>query len=156
LQTLFRIFLFFLLIFFSPPTYHQVLAQSGIDSLKIDSTTITIASITLIGNKLTKDHIIFRELTFKVSDSIEIKELDAIFQRSEENLMNTSLFHSARITRLQDGGNLNVYIIFNERWYIFPFPILEIAERNFSVIEVGESLFPQAKRNVAAARTNIE
>jgi len=133
LQTLFRIFLFFLLIFFSPPTYHQVLAQSGIDSLKIDSTTITIASITLIGNKLTKDHIIFRELTFKVSDSIEIKELDAIFQRSEENLMNTSLFHSARITKLQDAGNLNVYIIFNERWYIFPFPILEIAERNFNV-----------------------
>jgi len=133
LQPLFRIFFFFILICFSSSAYHQVLAQSGIDTLKTDSSYIRIASITLIGNKLTKDHIIYRELTFKSSDTLQIGELDAIFQRSEENLMNTSLFHSARITRLQDGGNLNVYIIFNERWYIFPLPILEIAERNFNV-----------------------
>ncbi|HNQ61118.1 MAG TPA: hypothetical protein PKJ62_01920 [Bacteroidia bacterium] len=111
----------------------MTLAQVGVDTRGPDSSKVRIASITLIGNKLTKDHIIYRELTFRVSDTIESTELDVIFQRSEENLMNTSLFHSARITRLHNADQLDVYIIFSERWYIFPLPILEIAERNFNV-----------------------
>ncbi len=98
-----------------------------------DSLNVHIASITLIGNKITKDHIIYRELTFHVSDTFNVSELEAIFQRSEENLLNTSLFNSARITHLMDGNEVNVYIIFTERWYVFPLPIFEIAERNFNV-----------------------
>jgi len=62
-----------------------------------------------------------------------MKDLEAVFRRSEENLLNTSLFNSARITRLQNGNEIDVYIIFTERWYIFPLPIFEIAERNFNV-----------------------
>ena len=72
-------------------------------------------------------------MTFHLSDTIAVKDLDAVFQRSEENLLNTSLFNSARITRLRNGKDIDVYIIFTERWYIFPLPIFEIAERNFNV-----------------------
>jgi outer membrane protein assembly factor BamA len=103
------------------------------DSILQDSTQVRIASITLIGNKITKDHIILRELTFRVNDSIRAGELEAVFRRSEENLMNTSLFNTARITRILNGHETDVYIIFTERWYIFPIPIFEIAERNFNV-----------------------
>lgn len=103
------------------------------DTLLTDSSYSRITSITLIGNKLTKDHIIYRELTFRLFDTIANKDLDAVFRRSEENLLNTSLFNTARITRLANGTSLDIYIIFTERWYIFPLPIFEIAERNFNV-----------------------
>lgn len=103
------------------------------DTLSADSGYARISSITLIGNKLTKDHIIYRELTFHLFDTISKNQLDAIFKRSEENLLNTSLFNSARITRLHNGNDLDVFIIFTERWYVFPLPIFEIAERNFNV-----------------------
>ncbi len=108
-------------------------ASKTMDSTLSDTSSMRIASITLIGNKLTKDHIIYRELTFRIGDSIPMKDLEAVFRRSEENLLNTSLFNSARITRLQNGNEIDVYIIFTERWYIFPLPIFEIAERNFNV-----------------------
>lgn len=124
----------FNLLVFGNGLHAQIISRSPApDSISVDSSYSRVASITLIGNKLTKDHIIYRELSFKISDTIANKDIEAIFRRSEENLLNTSLFNSARITRLQNGRDLNVYIIFTERWYIFPLPIFEIAERNFNV-----------------------
>ncbi len=125
----------FVILSFTINGLHAQFADSDqtIDSTLSDTSYMQIRSITLIGNKLTKDHIIYRELTFRIADTLAMRDLDAIFRRSEENLLNTSLFNSARITRLQDGKNIDVYIIFTERWYIFPLPIFEIAERNFNV-----------------------
>lgn len=94
---------------------------------------LVIASIQLLGNKITRDDIILRELTFHLHDTVPAADLDKRFRRSEENLLNTSLFHKANITWLQNGRSAQVFIIVTERWYIFPIPIFEIAERNFNV-----------------------
>lgn len=98
-----------------------------------DSGIIEITSIQLIGNKLTRDHILLRELTFKRGDTLRAENLDKLVRRSEENLINTSLFNSAKITWLRNINDVQVFIIVTERWYIFPLPIFEIAERNFNV-----------------------
>ncbi len=97
------------------------------------SKSFTIGTITLIGNKITKDRIILRELTFHKSDEVDTISLEKLFKRSEENLYNTSLFNSVHITWLQENNKINVFIIVTERWYVFPLPILEVAERNFNV-----------------------
>src|SRR5262245_6345831 len=89
-----------------------------------------VGEIILAGNKVTRDYILLRELTFHTGDTLY--DLDSTFHRSEENLINTSLFHKADITWLADGNTLRVFIIVFERWYIFPVPILEIADRNFN------------------------
>ncbi len=89
--------------------------------------------IVLIGNKITKPRILFRELTFKSGDTLSLSDIDIHIRRSEENLENTSLFNSVKITWLQDNNHVNFYILVTERWYIFPLPIFEIAERNFNV-----------------------
>ena len=62
-----------------------------------------------------------------------MKDISERIQRSEENLHNTSLFNSIKITWLQEKDNVTFYILVTERWYIFPLPIFEIAERNFNV-----------------------
>lgn len=109
-------------------------APSFTDSLsESDSSSVEIMDIVLIGNKITREHIVLRELTFRKHDTIPVYEVEKNFRRSEENLLNTSLFNSARITWLRQGKELRVYIIMTERWYIFPLPVFELAERNFNV-----------------------
>ncbi|MFN8145175.1 MAG: hypothetical protein U0073_12210 [Bacteroidia bacterium] len=104
------------------------------DSLsETDSSFVTVNDIVIIGNKITKEHVILRELTFHKFDSLQVYSVEKLLRRSEENLLNTSLFNSARITWLREGSSLRAFIILAERWYIFPLPVFELAERNFNV-----------------------
>jgi len=109
----------------------------GIDTLlQFNDTLIKkyrIGTITLIGNKITKDRIVYRELNFRTGDTLDTLQMQKKFKRSEENLFNTSLFNSVHISWLEEGDRMNVFILLAERWYIFPLPIFEIAERNFNV-----------------------
>ncbi|MFO8130353.1 MAG: hypothetical protein R6T99_10680 [Bacteroidales bacterium] len=101
-----------------------------------------VDSIILKGNKITRERIIYRELLFRGSDSIPMGSLDSILERSRENLLNTSLFnfvtvtvdHPSRIARrpLPDTHPIQVTIDFIERWYVWPFPIFELSDRNFN------------------------
>jgi outer membrane protein assembly factor BamA len=96
--------------------------------------TFVISKISLIGNKVTKEHIITRELPFRVGDSISTEDFEPRKKRAEENLMNTSLFNSANVAFLiQPDSTAEVMIVLAERWYIFPLPIFEIVDRNFNV-----------------------
>ena len=116
-----------------------MIASSSYAQINADTTTLyllkkrTVGTITLIGNKITVDRILFRELTFHTGDTINIDDIEKLAKRSEENLINTSLFNSVKINWVEDNDKLNIFIIVTERWYIFPLPIFEIAERNFNV-----------------------
>lgn len=95
---------------------------------------IRIHEILLVGNKVTKPSIILRELTFTKGDSIQLIDIDKQFQRSRQNLLNTSLFNFVVIEKeLVDSNQINVVVSVSERWYTFPVPLFEIAERNFNV-----------------------
>lgn len=96
---------------------------------------VVIHSIVFTGNKITRDKIIFRELTFREGDTIPATELDKVFQQSHENLMNTSLFNFVTFEYTPVEGRahyIDVTIDFLERWYVWPVPILEFADRNFN------------------------
>ncbi|HPD53277.1 MAG TPA: POTRA domain-containing protein, partial [Bacteroidia bacterium] len=97
-----------------------------------DEPGLVVLDVTLIGNRHTRDHILLRELTFAKGDTLPTGELEKIFKRSEDNLFNTSLFNSTKITWLRDGDGIRVFVIVTERWYIFPVPIIEVAERNLN------------------------
>jgi hypothetical protein len=96
-----------------------------------------IDTVVLSGNKVTKEKIIFRELTFLPGDTISAYELVGVLKQSRANLMNTSLFNFVTITdSIVAPGKISHIIIkidFVERWYLWPFPIFEMAERNLNV-----------------------
>jgi len=100
-------------------------------------TTFIIDSIVLTGNRVTKDFIILRELTFKTQDTLTAGKLHNKYQESRNNLLKTSLFNfviiSDSIVRQGEMTHLSVTISFVERWYIWPFPIFEISDRNLNV-----------------------
>lgn len=92
-----------------------------------------IQNITLIGNKITKKHIVLRELLFKVGDTIPSNEFLAVLEQSKKNILNTSLFNFAKIDwALIDSEKVQIVITLTERWYTFPLPIFEIDDNNFN------------------------
>ncbi len=103
------------------------------DPLVIADDCLLVEDIRIEGNKVTKAPIILRELTFSVGDTIRKMELLPAFHRSRENLLNLSLFNFVYFDATHAPGNrITVLINVTERWYVWPFPILEYAERNFS------------------------
>ena len=98
-----------------------------------ESLSKIVRDIIIIGNKITKQSIIVRELTFQKGDTLDPAVVERQLKRSENNLKNTSLFNSVQVSVLvTDPQSISVYIILKERWYIFPIPIFELVDRNFN------------------------
>jgi outer membrane protein assembly factor BamA len=93
---------------------------------------IIINSISIEGNDKTKEQYILRELVFSTGDTISVDEWNNLREKSIQNLINTTLFHSASITLNGEGSSRNVTIILVERWYLWPIPQVDIDERNFN------------------------
>ncbi len=91
-----------------------------------------ISKITIEGNKITNNNIIFRELTFKTSDSLTLVRYEIEKKRSTDNLMNISIFNFVSITESISDNKLNILIKVTERWYIWPIPVFDLADRNFN------------------------
>ena len=93
---------------------------------------IIIKKINITGNKITKNNIIIKELTFEIGDTIASNKLDSLCKKSEENLMNSSLFNfvTVKYTTSDNSAEININLV--EQWYIWPIPIFEHADRNLS------------------------
>jgi outer membrane protein assembly factor BamA len=103
---------------------------SGIDTAVYDS--LKIDRIFIVGNKKTKQRIILRELDFKENETIGTHNLLTRIKRNEDNIFNTRLFISVNITFiLIEDNQVDVIIRVAERWYFFPIPVFELADRNF-------------------------
>ena len=111
----------------------QALISRAQEQTLIPDDRLVIEGFEIRGNKVTREAIILRELLFGTGDTILKMDLIPAFQRSKENLLNTSLFNFVYFDANHLPGNrIIVEITVTERWYIWPVPILEYAERNFS------------------------
>jgi outer membrane protein assembly factor BamA len=89
--------------------------------------------ILIIGNRITKERIILRELTVKPGDVVNSAELPIILDLDRKKLINTRLFNTVEIKVLDfANGTIDLLVEVNERWYTFPAPIFELADRNFN------------------------
>jgi len=109
-----------------------------LDPVEMDSQLVAqannvVSEIKIIGNKLTKDYIILREMTFNVGDTLENEVFVQELEQSKKNILNTSLFNFTKMElAYSDSIHVVVYIQVVERWYIFPIPIFEIDDNNFN------------------------
>lgn len=102
---------------------------------KRDSTAryLQINRVFILGNRITRDQIILRELTLKTGDLIYSEELPVILESDRKKLLNTRLFNVVDIRMLELPSNqVDLLVDVNERWYTFPSPIFELADRNFN------------------------
>ena len=93
---------------------------------------ITISDISIIGNDITKKEIILRELGFAKNHIISKEDLEKTIRKSTQNLINLKLFNFVNINYNIKGNDAKIIIQITERWYFWPYPILEVSERNFN------------------------
>ena len=127
LQRLFIPLIILLSVFISLP------AQAG--------NKIITGNITITGNKVTRESIILRELTFHTGDTLIESQFDELMQNSRSNLLRLPLFHFVSIDTLPSGkpGIVDFTVDVTERWYIWVWPIFELSDRNFNTwLENGD------------------
>jgi outer membrane protein assembly factor BamA len=91
-----------------------------------------IGTVGFEGNKVTKDKILFREMTIKEGDVVRADSIAYHLHRCRSNLRNIKLFNFIEIdTCVTDGNVLEVVVRLVERWYVWPVPLIELADRNF-------------------------
>lgn len=91
-----------------------------------------IEKINIAGNKQTKRNIILRELTFSEGDTIILSELYEKLKNSKKNLLNTPLFNFVNYNIDISDNQTIINFKVEERWYIWPYPILYFTNRNFN------------------------
>jgi len=97
----------------------------------------TVKKIVFIGNEKTKKEVIARELSFGVGSQIDTSDL----AYSENRVYGTGLFNRVKIWAERDSGDSSiVYVWVNERWYIWPFPILGWKDRDLKKMFYGAGL----------------
>lgn len=95
---------------------------------------LTIDKIFIIGNRQTKERIIFRELNIVEGQSLTYDELNEILVQDRRKLMNTQLFLDVQLSIIQLENNVvDIIVRVSERWYTIPSPFFKLADRNFNV-----------------------
>ncbi len=94
---------------------------------------LKVNRILIIGNKVTRNRIILRELSLKSGDTVSVSRLHEILMKDKNKVYNLRLFNTVSIRSLELGeDNIDLLIEVSERWYTFPSPIFEISDRNFN------------------------
>jgi outer membrane protein assembly factor BamA len=138
------VFIFSLISIFSPVATHASGEKMLADTIRrpsrnskiiADSTGkfLQINRIFIVGNRVTRDPIILRELTLQPGDYIYSTELPGVLETDKRKLINTRLFNTVTIRTLElEPNKTDILIDITERWYTFPSPIFDLADRNFN------------------------
>ncbi len=97
------------------------------------ATDITIREVFIVGNKKTKTDIILREMSLLKGKTFADTLINQLIEEDKMRVYNTNLFDEVKIQTLNAGNNEVVVMVeVNERWYIYPGIIFQLADRNFN------------------------
>ena len=108
-------------------------AQTEIDSSLAGR---PIGKIEIMGNTKTQTSFILRELKQKSGDPLDL----ALMEEGRKRIQNLKLFHRVLVIGQPRDRFVDILILVTEQWYIFPFPILHINERDWGKISYGAGI----------------
>lgn len=111
-----------------------LIVTSGMASAQDWSNLVVVDDIQTTGNKITKYHIILRELSVHACDLVPKDSLASLLRQNKQRLINTGLFNEIELrwdTLSKHSYRLNVSV--RERWYVWPEVSFQLADRNFNV-----------------------
>lgn len=97
---------------------------------------VVIDSIIILGNHKTKNHVILQEIDLHVGDTINIDQIAERLKSNEKRISSIGLFNLTSLNIKNwntDLATCNIEIKVQENWYIYPYIIFELADRNFNV-----------------------
>lgn len=97
------------------------------------SPTVVVTDIEMEGNAITRYGIITREMVFSAGDTLSLDDLLQAMEKSRKNILNTALFNFVEMDMdMSSFPSVKVNVLLVERWYLWPFPILELGDRNIN------------------------
>jgi len=95
--------------------------------------SLTVVDVVLECHNKTRDHIILRELALKEGVKVHRRDLPEILKKEKNKIFNTNLFTKVEVFHQELKNNeLIIIVSVNEQWYLWPVPIIELADRNFN------------------------
>jgi outer membrane protein assembly factor BamA len=93
-----------------------------------------VGDILIVGNKVTHEGIVLRELEFQTGDTLSADRISGLMAQSVQNLLKLPLFHFVTIDSVggSSPGAINFTINLTERWYTWVWPVFELYDRNFN------------------------
>lgn len=116
-------------------TLAALYAAAQTDHPVLKEKKVIIGRIKLAGNDVTRNKIVLRELEYKSGDTLTETAFERLTVLSRNNLLNRSLFNFVDIDAVAVPGTadvVDVEVKMTERWYVWPLPIFELADRNFN------------------------
>jgi outer membrane protein assembly factor BamA len=93
----------------------------------------TIRSIRIEGNIITRPYVIVREMSLHIGDTLSQSSL----RTDRDRIYNLGLFNKVTISHTDSTTVSDLLVSVIERWYIFPFPILDLRTRDVSTLSYG-------------------
>ena len=94
---------------------------------------LKIKKIVINGNNITKNETVLEHIAIKKNQVYSLEKLIKNIQTSEENLSNLQIFNDVEISFwYTQEDEIQIEIFLTERWYLWPYPIFEISDRNFN------------------------
>lgn len=134
-----KIFFIFCFLVVNPPdNFGQIYVNAvEVDETFIsDTTTFIFSRIDIIGNDVTKEDIILRELHFNKFAPVTLKQLSA----GRKRIQSLALFTRVKFDIIGESEHRILLITVFERWFVFPIPVLYLNERSWNKITYGGKL----------------
>ncbi len=90
------------------------------------SARVTVREVIIRGNVRTQPQIILREMALRPGAVLSETEL----VRDKERVYNLQLFNRVDVGAHALGDSADVYVTVDERWYIFPYPIIDFVHHD--------------------------
>lgn len=99
----------------------------------VEKKVLEVGRVLIIGNKVTRDRIILRELSLHSGDTISNLNLEKAIELDRNKIYNLRLFNKVTIRPISiEENKFDLLIEVSERWYTFPSPIFELSDRNIN------------------------
>lgn len=103
-----------------------------------DSTKAYVLNKIIVeGNSTTKSYVILRELPFRTGDTVTTHQLEY----GRERVYNTGLFTKVLFQPVPvSKSDIDLLIYVEERWYIWPYPVVGFRDRDLNRLYVGAGI----------------
>ncbi len=95
-----------------------------------------IGDIKIVGNKLTNQKVILREMQVKVGSTAS----DELLRYDESRILSLGLFSQVNLLLVPMDTSYQLIVLVEEAWYIWPIPIFAIRERDWKKLSYGLGL----------------
>ncbi len=112
--------------FFILPLWSNVYPQVEPENFVVDS-------IRIIGNEITEEYIILRELTFDVGDTVN----NSVLNFNRERVFSLGIFNRVELNKIIENNLNTVEISVHEAWYIYPVPFLNFDNNDIDKASFG-------------------